>query len=159
MQAVAQSPRTVPIPVPMPLDAGCTQVRAWLQQGQAAQAWALLRQLNQVHPQQVVVPRLQGALLSATGQHVQALACYRAALALAPHDGQTLTAAGGCLHLLGDLPPAVQHYRAAPRCRRSAARRCAWPSRRHPRPLTAPPPSCCITAGSAPQPRKAWSTP
>lgn len=47
------------------------------------------------------------------GQHAQALACYRAALALAPHDGRALAGAGVCLHLLGDLPAAVQHYRGA----------------------------------------------
>ncbi|SFC17902.1 LicD family protein [Polaromonas sp. OV174] len=97
----------------MTLDVGCAQVRKWLQAGQAAQAWAALQQLAQAYPQQAVVPRLQGAVLSATGQHAQALAHYRAALALAPHDGLALAAAGGSLHLLGDLPVAMQHYRGA----------------------------------------------
>lgn len=107
MQQVIQPPPVVP------LDAGCAQAQQWLQAGQAAQAWALLQQLAQAHPQQTVVPRLQGAVLSATGQHAQALAFYRAALALAPHDAQALAAVGSCLHLSGQLPQAVQYYRAA----------------------------------------------
>ena len=109
MQEVAESPRFDPVA----LDVGCAQARQWLQAGEAAQAWALLQQLAQTHPRQAVVPRLQGTVLSATGQHALALEHYRAALALAPHDGLTLASAGGCLHLLGDLPAAVQHYRGA----------------------------------------------
>lgn len=109
MQTVEESPQ----PEQMPLEAGCAQARQYLQAGQAAQAWALLQQLAQAHPQHAVVPRLQGAVLSATGQPTQALVFYRAALALAPNDAQILVAAGACLHLLGQLPLAVQHYRAA----------------------------------------------
>lgn len=95
------------------LDAGCAQARQWLQAGEVAQAWAVLLRLAQAHPRHAVVPRLQGAVLSATGEHALALECYRCALALAPHDGLSLASAGGCLQLLGDLPAAVQHYRGA----------------------------------------------
>lgn len=109
MQEAAECPGCDPVP----LDVGCAQARQWLQAGEAAQAWAVLLQLAQAYPRQAVVPRLQGAVLSATGQHALALEHYRSALALAPHDGLALASAGGCLHLLGDLPAAVQHYRGA----------------------------------------------
>ncbi|MBX9836238.1 MAG: hypothetical protein K2X65_08690, partial [Burkholderiaceae bacterium] len=103
-----------PLPaVHISFQAGCAQAQQWLQAGQAAQAWGLLQQLAQAHPQQALVPRLQGAVLSATGQHAKALAFYRAALALAPHDALALAAAGSCLHLMGQLPQALQYYRAA----------------------------------------------
>ncbi len=54
---------------PMALEAGCQAARGLLQQGQPGQAWALLQALDQSHPQKPVVRRLQGAVLSANGQH------------------------------------------------------------------------------------------
>lgn len=129
-----------PPAVQMPLDAGCAQAQQWLQAGQVAQAWALLQPLALAHPQQALVPRLQGAVLSATGQHAQALAFYRAALALAPHDAQALAAAGSCLHLLGQLPQALQYYRAA------LVWQCCVPLR-----LAAPPPAPAFDSAAAEQ--------
>jgi tetratricopeptide (TPR) repeat protein len=112
---------------PMALEAGCQAARGLLQQGQPGQAWALLQALDQSHPQKPVVRRLQGAVLSANGQHRQALAHFRTALALAPHDHLALAAAAGCLHMLGKLPLAVQYHRAALVWQCSAPLRLATP--------------------------------
>lgn len=109
MHEVVESPQ----PAQVTLEVGCAQVQQWMQTGEMAQAWALLQTLAQAHPLQAVVPRLQGAVLSATGQHEQALTFYRTALTWAPHDGQALAAAGTALQQLGQLPQALQYYRAA----------------------------------------------
>lgn len=91
----------------------CMQVQAELQQGQLKQAWERLTALIQEHGQHAAIYGLQGSVLAAAGQHEQALACFRAALALTPDDGQLLASAGGCLHLLGRLPEALQCFRSA----------------------------------------------
>src|SRR5690606_17277503 len=86
---------------------------AELQHGRLEQAWALLTSLVQLHGQHATICGLQGSVLAAGGQYEQALTCFQTALALKPDDSQTLANAGGCLHLLGRLPEALQHFRAA----------------------------------------------
>lgn len=105
------------------LELDCAKASQWIHQGQLDKAWALLGSLAEMNPEHTVVRRLQGIVLTAADQHIQALTYYRAALALAPHDGVTLAAAGWSLQLLGQLPLAVQHYRAA------LAEQCAKPLR------------------------------